>query len=1272
MSTSKLSIESKLSAIGGLIASLIALLVLIPKLFDAIKAIVGLPGYALCILLILIAIIGIVVCIVHLRVRSRFINHDALLLKPDNPEHLIGRSEDIDRIYKLCKKNRQVNLIGESGSGKSSLLISGLIPKTVREARLFPIYIDNYGDDWESGPSSSLRFGIIESINKYNYKNIDITKDTKEKDLMLLVGFIANSGLLPLIIFDQLDDYIIGHRDKIIGGKLSTWISNDILVSSNKFWEKILQLIGDNKIHILFSIRSDLASGLETFRFVQPFQTPLYRIQAHYIKPFLTQLTTSNNDSKDVIYKPDKGWDNLKTRISKDLSIGGILPAQLKIVLQGLSSLNYLTIREYIKKGSLEGLESGYIQQRINNTAEYVQLDKGLISYILYMLVDLQSFKTIPKSIDRLVEDINDTFYTVKNLREKIKNALKELEQNGIVSRVIDRESMSYGWKLCHDYLCSGVIDAEYRQYNFVWSINERLREYSRSKFNVIKKYRLLLSPWGQIKIIYFYLKGEIRLSNIGNYLVKSFVFKFMPIIFVFISVIIIRQCIKNINNYYNAVDDIRSSWYQVTSMLINQSCGTKSFERQELVSIVLTTLEDLWYFGFIDEEDTSIKDLFSSFANAVTEAENIKLADKLFEQLNNPLNRIEVRRIVKAIEGVLSDPRPSIKKQLLNKYLIEMRKATDNKKLYDLILIMENKNLGFNTQQRIKLSSILLNIIENSGTEKETYKILGAISKNIDELSLTQELRLEKLTLQLFLKANDVYDLNFLYKVVKSKPFNLSIDNEEVMKAHIIDVLKDKNNKKELYELTKLLNSFSITKKNYKENIYPHLHKTIINTNDIEDITFLSNAIGEFQYKLLGNSTGQVLNHILKLIDSSDDFYDIGELFKAFLNFEYEIKEDDYLAVIRKILSLIKSKPIEFGDTRETVDEYYYAFELMKDVLNSSAKVSTGKEIDEISIFLQHMGKSGVSLDIMRMLHKHTGYMDNLSIRRIVNIVIQQIVDESYDYHLFVQALHPLAEYIDEASLKKINELMIEKILNKNNDYHELLNILGSLFVDQYKIDNRQKEIVNDTIDLIILRNELSIYDINELTKAMVRLEIPIPLDTANIIIMNLLKNTSMATDDLDNELENLSDTLLYLISELKGKTQVDALQFAIGEMRKHLINDHSDELIVKNNIHHIINKLSMLNAITQNSEYFTYKNMNIGKNANKYYKNRVSPNSVGEKKEKYIDSQRCEKLFTTTIIDINQKNNKLSAPLSALLIARLSIFSENFEKYKLRIQGK
>ena len=87
---------------------------------------------------------GLYLLVAGLSRKSRLLEPEALLIDPDNPDHLCGRREDIRRVVAAVDDHPLVFLEGESGSGKSALVRSGLLPalrKTPPVSAVLPVYI---------------------------------------------------------------------------------------------------------------------------------------------------------------------------------------------------------------------------------------------------------------------------------------------------------------------------------------------------------------------------------------------------------------------------------------------------------------------------------------------------------------------------------------------------------------------------------------------------------------------------------------------------------------------------------------------------------------------------------------------------------------------------------------------------------------------------------------------------------------------------------------------------------------------------------------------------------------------------------------------------------------------------------------------------------------------------------------------------------------------------------------------------------------------------
>src|SRR5918996_92071 len=141
--------DEKLKAISGTLEVLIGLLALAPQvsknISEAVDAFIQLPPITWYLAPVLLLAVGMFALRDGLARRSRLLRPEALLLKADNPRHLKGREEDIDRLSALCYEYQQVNLVGESGAGKSALIQAGLVPRLQAERGLFPIYLNVWG-----------------------------------------------------------------------------------------------------------------------------------------------------------------------------------------------------------------------------------------------------------------------------------------------------------------------------------------------------------------------------------------------------------------------------------------------------------------------------------------------------------------------------------------------------------------------------------------------------------------------------------------------------------------------------------------------------------------------------------------------------------------------------------------------------------------------------------------------------------------------------------------------------------------------------------------------------------------------------------------------------------------------------------------------------------------------------------------------------------------------------------------------------------------------
>jgi hypothetical protein len=534
----KRTVDEKIKAISGGLIALTGILAAITQFNDTLKKAVDSLGPVADLPLIVWVLIAAVLFIVGaftlrdgLARRSRLLRPEVLLLKADNPAHLKGRAEDIERLATLCFEAQQVHLVGESGAGKSALIQAGLCPALEVEKKLFPIYLDVWGQDWQAGPRTALSHALWEVLSEENRKIVGPTALLESgKLIVILERCKAQLGRVPLLILDQFDDYQSRHRARFLAGRRRTWISADRLCEANAFWGDVKKLIDDHVVHCLFATRSDTADGLESIRFVTPQVYRLDRLNADFVLPLLTELTTHRDGEPPVLFAADRGWERMKERLARDLSEDGtVLPVQMKIALQGLASLRSLTVRDYERAGGLHGLEAAHVERHIVNTARHSGLTKIHVQLLLTSLVDVNTFKTVPKSTAEMAAAITAGDESQGGrMSRAVEEALDDLEKKEIIRKRLDPDTRQHVWILDHDYLCRGVLEAERRANRWFALAQERHRAFREAGGSAWRRWRSLLSPWQQVMLLTQHLCGRFRYGPLRSYATWS-VLRFVP-----------------------------------------------------------------------------------------------------------------------------------------------------------------------------------------------------------------------------------------------------------------------------------------------------------------------------------------------------------------------------------------------------------------------------------------------------------------------------------------------------------------------------------------------------------------------------------------------------------------------------------------------------------------------------------------------------------------------------------------------------------------------
>jgi WD40 repeat protein len=123
---------------------------------------------------------------------------------PDNSDLFFGRDAESDEVILKLLKNRYITVIGASGTGKSSLIFGGVLPKImnlkIRESSIWKIISISPGND----PFGNLSDALSKGIAVPNQKKV-------EKDVILSDLIDKQTGLSDIV-----RKYMIRHDDNIL------------------------------------------------------------------------------------------------------------------------------------------------------------------------------------------------------------------------------------------------------------------------------------------------------------------------------------------------------------------------------------------------------------------------------------------------------------------------------------------------------------------------------------------------------------------------------------------------------------------------------------------------------------------------------------------------------------------------------------------------------------------------------------------------------------------------------------------------------------------------------------------------------------------------------------------------------------------------------------------------------------------------------------------------------------------------------------------------
>ncbi len=341
-------------------------------------------------------------------------------------------------------------LYGDSGSGKTSLVRAGLMPR-LWEAGCFTICCRLYKDPLatlldECHKHSRVEAGEGESVIEY------LLRLTRELDTKLV------------IIFDQFEEFFVNFKTRNEREALIAFIA---------------ECHNDSRLPVTFllSIRADFLYLIST-EFAGRVSEPLMSARLFHLQNFDTKQAAGIIE-KSVQHARLPLAADLSRRVAEDLAVADtVLPSELQIVGERLQSKRIFTVHDYHQAGGKEPLVYSYLEDVI-----FASGDQESAKLILRSLISDEN--------TRLVLPLDEIARRTQRHPQEVKRILHLFAQARLVREVQDEEPWRY--ELMHEYLIDKINQITGRVLDATQSANRLFKQYL-SNYLLDKRTRIPIS----------------------------------------------------------------------------------------------------------------------------------------------------------------------------------------------------------------------------------------------------------------------------------------------------------------------------------------------------------------------------------------------------------------------------------------------------------------------------------------------------------------------------------------------------------------------------------------------------------------------------------------------------------------------------------------------------------------------------------------------------------------------------------------------------------
>lgn len=391
--------------------------------------------------------------------------------------HLHGREAKLEELLDAIENNRITLLLGNSGTGKTSLIHAGLYPEAIGKD-WFPVYTRPLGL-----PRSDVVAGLVSTVfegpQSYRGALVGALDDAAQ----------ATAPKRVLLIIDQFED-ILSFREALE----AKWLIDDL---------RAMRFIDDARVRVLLVYRADLEARLGVFwQSISGSPAGLPRVYVtgisaeeawKSIQSACTDLRVTLDLAESESAQIQKDLESFSARQEPE---GAVYPPYLQMFIDHVwrslgNRPGSYRFDFYLTAGAMEGVTAGYLSRQL----EYAQDSEGHLKAVLISLVRSYGVKA-QKSLSEIAADTALS-------RASCEVALENLIDLRLVRHLNDL------YEIAHDFLAREVaarlVDAEEREF-------KRVRELLASKAASYRTTHSLLSV--EELLLMFKHKARILLSD--------------------------------------------------------------------------------------------------------------------------------------------------------------------------------------------------------------------------------------------------------------------------------------------------------------------------------------------------------------------------------------------------------------------------------------------------------------------------------------------------------------------------------------------------------------------------------------------------------------------------------------------------------------------------------------------------------------------------------------------------------------------------------------